>query len=233
MTGEGEKGALIQHVHSPSQMVLFGGPQLLGGPWAFLPQVTRDGEGIDAHGHGFGRDGGELFAVGAVLVDGLDHGGADDAGPDASEAYHLLRLGVHGVHRPELAARVTEQDQEVVGCALLHFLYNLVFLRFVDLARQAAPRDGIVDNKFVGLETRLLVQLWSSIFWNGGGRGDGGGVLPVPLPILSGHPPWGHQSGWRVRAAWRLSDCQRPSVPSVISHGGEVHGGVGVHLVEF
>ena len=40
-------------------------------------------------------------------------------------------------------------------------LYYLVFLRFVDLAGQAAAGDGVVDDRLVGLEARLLVQLWS------------------------------------------------------------------------
>lgn len=39
-------------------------------------------------------------------------------------------------------------------------LYNLVFLWFVDLAGQTTARDSIVDDELVGLEARLLVQLW-------------------------------------------------------------------------
>lgn len=188
----------------PLEMFLFGGPKLLGGPRTLgLPQVARDGESVHAHRHGFGRDGGELLAVRAVFVDRLYHGGADYPGADAREPYHLLCLGIHGVHRPELAAGVSEQDQEVVGWALLHFLmegvkeekegergkwdcktcsesgrvhvdsvtgrvvdlkgsdlYNLVFLWFVDLASQAAAGNGIVDDELVGLEARLLVELW-------------------------------------------------------------------------
>lgn len=39
------------------------------------------------------------------------------------------------------------------------YLYNLVFLGFVDLASQAAAGDGVMDNELVGLKTWLLVQL--------------------------------------------------------------------------
>lgn len=54
----------------------------------------------------------------------------------------------------------------MVGRALLHFLYNFVFLWFVDLAGQAAASDSIMDYKLVGLKARLLVQLWSCVFWD-------------------------------------------------------------------
>lgn len=101
---------------------LFGGAELLGSSRALLPEVTRDGESVDAHGHGFGRDGGELLAVGAVFVNRLDHLECDDARADAREPVHLLRLGVHRVHGSELATGISEEDEEVVGHALLHVL---------------------------------------------------------------------------------------------------------------
>lgn len=41
------------------------------------------------------------------------------------------------------------------------YLYNLVFLWFIDLAGQAAAGDSIMDDELVGLKARLLVQLWS------------------------------------------------------------------------
>lgn len=41
------------------------------------------------------------------------------------------------------------------------YLYNLVFLWFIDLAGQAAASDSIMDDELVGLKARLLVQLWS------------------------------------------------------------------------
>lgn len=41
------------------------------------------------------------------------------------------------------------------------YLYNLVFLWFIDLAGQTAASDSIMDNELVGLKARLLVQLWS------------------------------------------------------------------------
>lgn len=43
------------------------------------------------------------------------------------------------------------------------YLYNLVFLGFVDLASQAAAGDGVMDNELVGLKTWLLVQLWTCV----------------------------------------------------------------------
>lgn len=136
---------------------LFGGTKLFGSSWALLPEVARDGEGVNTHGHGFGRDDSELLAVRAVLVNGLYHLGRDDAGSDAGQTYHLFSFRVHGVNCSELAAGVSEEDEEMIGSALLHFLYNLVFLRFVDLASQAAASDGIVDDELVGLKARLLV----------------------------------------------------------------------------
>lgn len=101
---------------------LFRGAQLFGSSWALLPKVSGDGEGVNAHGHSFGRDGSELLTVRAVLVNGLYHLGRDDSGPDASKAYHLLSFRVHSVNRSELAAGVSEEDEEVIGCALLHLL---------------------------------------------------------------------------------------------------------------
>lgn len=41
------------------------------------------------------------------------------------------------------------------------YLYNLVFLWFIDLASQAAAGDSIMDDELVRLKARLLVQLWS------------------------------------------------------------------------
>lgn len=125
--GEGEESieesvSLACLIRGGGVSLLFGSAELLRSPRAFLPEVCRDGEGVHTHGHGFGRDGGEQLAVGAVLEDGLHHLGVDDARPDAGEPHHLLRLGIHGVHRPELAAGVPEQDEEVVGVALFHFL---------------------------------------------------------------------------------------------------------------
>jgi len=87
-----------------------------------LPKVTRDGEGVNTHGHSFGRDGSELFAIRAVLVDGLNHLGCNTPGSDASEPHHLLSFRVHDVNCPELAAGISEEDEEVVGHARLHFL---------------------------------------------------------------------------------------------------------------
>ena len=102
--------------------VLFGGAKLLRSSWALLPKVTGDGEGVNTHGHGFGRDDSELLAVRAVLVNGLDHLRCNDPWANASEPYHLLSFRVHGVNSSELAAVISEEDKKVVGRALLHFL---------------------------------------------------------------------------------------------------------------
>lgn len=77
--------------------------------------MTGDGESVHTHGHGFGRDGGELFPIRAVLVNGFDHLGDNDPRADAGEPHHLLRLRVHGVNGSELAAGISEEDEEVVG----------------------------------------------------------------------------------------------------------------------
>lgn len=103
-------------------MSLFGGTKLFGSSWALLPKVTRDGEGVNTHGHGFGRDGRELLAVRAVLVNGFYHLRCDDAGANASEPHHLLCFRVHGVNCSELTTGISEEDEEVIGRALLHFL---------------------------------------------------------------------------------------------------------------
>lgn len=87
-----------------------------------MPKVTRDGEGVNTHGHGFGRDDSELLAVRGVLVNGLNHLRCDDAGANACEPYHLLSFRVHGVNCSELTTGISEEDEEVVGRALLHFL---------------------------------------------------------------------------------------------------------------
>lgn len=84
--------------------------------------MTRDGKGVNTHGHGFGRDDSELFAIRAVLVNGLNHLRYDDTRADTSEAYHLLSFRVHGVNCSKLATGIPEKDEEVVGSTFLHFL---------------------------------------------------------------------------------------------------------------
>lgn len=140
----------------------FGRAKLLGSPWALLPKVTGDCESVHAHGHSFGRDGGELFPIRAVLVNGLDHLGDDDPGADAGEPHHLLRLRVHGVNGSELAAGVSEEDEEVVGRALLHFLHE----EEEGKSALAAARTGgptLLDSGTVTQLTSTILFFWGSL----------------------------------------------------------------------
>lgn len=41
------------------------------------------------------------------------------------------------------------------------YLYNLVFLWFIDLASQAAASYSVMNDELVGLKAWFLVQLWS------------------------------------------------------------------------
>lgn len=111
----------ISHSHLALLGVqFFGRPLLLG-----LPQVTGDGDGINAGRHGFGWDLAELLPVRVVLVQAFDHLGCDAPRPDAGQFGDLLCLGAVSVHRPELASGVTEQHQEVIGFRFLHFLQKI------------------------------------------------------------------------------------------------------------
>lgn len=87
-----------------------------------LPQVVMDGEGIHAHGHGFGWDHIKLFSVRAVLIEFINHFLGDALWPCSSQLVDLLRVGVVAVKCSELAAGVAEQDDVVVGITLLQFL---------------------------------------------------------------------------------------------------------------
>lgn len=49
----------------------------------------------------------------------------------------------------------------MVGRTLLHFLNNLVFLRLVDLPCEAAARERVVNDEFIGLETWFLEEFWA------------------------------------------------------------------------
>lgn len=100
-------------------------PSLLwrGGGASFgLPQVVVDGQGVHADRHGLGGDDGELLAVRVVLVQLVDHLLADALGARARQLDDLLRVGEVGVERPELAAAVAEEDDQVIGLALLQLL---------------------------------------------------------------------------------------------------------------
>lgn len=115
-----------------------------------------NGESVNADRHRFGRDDGELLAVGAVFVESVDHLAADGARPGAFEFDDLLRFRGINVESPELASTITEKDDEVVGLASLDFVQNSVLLGFIDFSRQTAVSDGVLDDGFVGLCTRLF-----------------------------------------------------------------------------
>lgn len=87
-----------------------------------LPQVAVDGDGVHAGGHGLSRDLAKLLPVRIILKEAVDHLPRDALGPDASQLVHLLRFGAVRVDGAELAARIAEQDQEVVGLRFLHLL---------------------------------------------------------------------------------------------------------------
>lgn len=84
--------------------------------------MAGDGEGVHTHAHGFRGDGTKLLPVWTVFVDGLHLGGADCPWAHASQSCKLLGVGVHSVNAPELAAGITEEDEEVIGGTLLHLL---------------------------------------------------------------------------------------------------------------
>lgn len=52
-----------KHLYLLLDKSLFESAKLFGSSWALLPKMARDGESINTHGHGFGRDDGELLAV--------------------------------------------------------------------------------------------------------------------------------------------------------------------------
>lgn len=104
--------------------------------------MTRDGKGINTHGHGFGRDDSELFTVRAVLVNGLNHLWYDGTRTNSSEAHHLLAFRIHGVNCSKLATGIPEQDEEVVGNTFLHFLEG----------KRRIMHKEVMNNRLRGLE---------------------------------------------------------------------------------
>ena len=121
---------------APGPLALLFGALLWHGAPLGLPQVVVDGEGVHAHRHRLGGDGGELLAVRAVLVHLVDHLLGDALGPRARQLVHLLRVGDEGVERAELAAAVPEQDQQVVGVAALQLLVT-------------QEEDGLIHHSFI------------------------------------------------------------------------------------
>lgn len=81
--------------------------------------MAWNGEGIHTHGHGLGREGRELLAVRAVLVDRLHHIGTDYPWANTCKPNHLLRLRVHGINRSELTASIPKEDEKMVCRAFL------------------------------------------------------------------------------------------------------------------
>lgn len=112
------------HLARPATLVLLGVQFFGRGLLLGLPQVAGDGDGVHAGGHRFGRDQAELLPVRVVLVQALDHLDGDALRPDAGQFGDLLRLRAVGVHGPELAPGVTEQQKEVIGFGFLHFLHE-------------------------------------------------------------------------------------------------------------
>lgn len=100
-----------------SRHYFFRGGWLLG-----LPEMVVDRHRIHASWHGLGWYLTELLLVRVVLVEAVDHLARDALGADAHQLVDLLRLGAVGVDRAELAAGISEQNQEVVGLRFLHFL---------------------------------------------------------------------------------------------------------------
>lgn len=90
-----------------------------------LPQVVVDGECVHAGGHALGGDDGELLAVGAVLVELVDHLAVDAARSRPCEFGDLLRLGGVGVNGAELAPAVAEEDDQMVAFTLFQLLGNV------------------------------------------------------------------------------------------------------------
>lgn len=88
----------------------FRGGWLLG-----LPEMAVDRHRVHAGRHGLGWYLTELLLVRVVLVEAVDHLACDDLGADARQLVALLRLGAVSVEGAELAAAISEQNQEVVG----------------------------------------------------------------------------------------------------------------------
>ena len=65
--------------------------------------------------HGLGWYLTELLLVRVVLVEAVDHLACDAFGAKACQLVDLLRLGAVRVEGAELAASISEQNQEVVG----------------------------------------------------------------------------------------------------------------------
>lgn len=137
-----------------------------------LPKMAGNGEGIHTHAHGFRRNGTKLLPVWTVFVDGLHLSGADCPWAHASQSHELLRVRVHGVNTPELAAGITEEDEEVIGRTLFHLL------RFED--RKSKTKERITYFHFsIEMHVQFQKRWWMIIYlfyWEGS---------KVKLPQLS------------------------------------------------
>lgn len=159
-----------------------------------------DGHRVHTSRHGLGWYLAELLLVRVVLVEAVDHLACDALGADARQLGDLLHLGAVGVQRAELAAGVPEQNQEVVGLGFLHFLQYLVLRALVDLPRQAAVGQSVLDNVLVRFGAGLLVQLWSSVLCVGCNRRGGGSIFPVLFTIPAAGATRGEEAVCRVRS---------------------------------
>lgn len=80
----------------------------------------------------------------------------------------------------------------MVRRTLLHLLDYLVLLCLVDLPSEAAARQSVVDDEFVGLEAWFLEEFWTCVFW--GRRGSIGTRFPVLISVLVHQFAWCHTS---------------------------------------
>lgn len=77
--------------------------------------MAVNGDRVSTGRESFSRYVAELFPVRIVFVKALDHLLGDRLQAYPGQLTDLFSVWAVGVQRPELAARVPEQDQEVVG----------------------------------------------------------------------------------------------------------------------
>ena len=82
-----------------------------------------DGQGVHGDGQGLCGHEAKLLAVTAVLVQLVGHLAGDGPGAGAQVLDDVLGVGEVTVNPAVLAAPVAQQDQQVVGFALLQLLH--------------------------------------------------------------------------------------------------------------